>query len=206
MGCALHTDYSLESVEMRNMKVQDDKILAGCCGIYCGLCPRFQSTAKSRCPGCKILSLTISCKLYNCCVKQKGLVTCAECEQWPCEKYGRFFEYDSFVSHQVCQPNIKQIRKSGLRKWLAAQKKRRAILEEMLADWNEGRSRNRYCLAAALMPPALVQQAVRQAKQVMAKSNVDSSDVKTRARIMKSAIEEAASKSHIMLQLRKKSK
>ncbi len=91
------------------MSLAEEKNLVGCFGLYCGLCPMYQSIAKSGFPGCKILSLTISCKLYNCCVKRKGFDTCAECEDFPCEKYDEFFDWDSFISHKVCQPNIQQI-------------------------------------------------------------------------------------------------
>ena len=88
------------------MKMAEETKLAGCCGIYCGLCTRYQSTAPSRCPGCKTLSLEISCKLYNCCVKKNGLTTCADCDDFACDKYAGFFDADSFVSHKVCLPNI----------------------------------------------------------------------------------------------------
>jgi hypothetical protein len=109
------------------MKVAEERNLAGCCGIYCGLCPRFQSKAASRCPGCKILSLTISCKRYNCCVKKNGFETCAGCGEFPCDRYENFFDFDSFVSHKVCLPNLERIKNISLKKWLGEQSKRRQV-------------------------------------------------------------------------------
>ena len=188
------------------MRFADEKELAGCCGIYCGLCPRFQSTAKSRCPGCKILSLTISCKLYNCCVKAKGLVTCAQCDDFPCEKYDGFFDRDSFITHKVCLPNIKRIKKVSLKKWLQEQGQRRALLENLLANYNEGRSCSFYCIAAALMPAGLIKEAVNKAKKLMANNKVADSDIKTKAKILRAAIENLASRSKVDLKLRKKQK
>jgi len=188
------------------MKFAEEKNLAGCCGIYCGLCPRYQSTAKSRCPGCKILSLTISCKRYNCCVKAKGFVTCAECDDFPCKNYEGFFDWDSFVTHKVCRPNIRRIKKVGLRKWLQEQGQRRAILDNLLANYNEGRSRSFYCTAAALMSAGLIKEAVNKAKKLMANDKVTDSDIKTKAKILKSVIQNFASKDNIDLQLRKKPK
>jgi len=187
------------------MNLKEEKNLSGCCGIYCGLCPRYQSSAQSRCPGCKILSLTISCKRYNCCVKAKGFVTCAECDDFPCEKYEGFFDWDSFVTHKVCRPNIRRIKKVGLRKWLQEQANRRAILENLLANYNEGRSRNLYCTAVALMPADLIKEAANKARQIMVGVK-GTCDIKKRAKILRTAIQDLASRSKIDLKLRKKQK
>ncbi len=188
------------------MKLAEEKNLAGCCGIYCGLCPRFQSKAASRCPGCKILSLTISCKRYNCCVKKNGFQTCAECGQFPCDKYDKFFDWDSFVSHKVCLPNLDRIKTAGLRRWLGEQSKKRQVLENLLSDYNEGKSCSFFCIAAALMPPATVQKAVRQAEKTIAAGKTRGSDIKTKAKIVHSAIQANATKAGVDLKLRKGSK
>ena len=187
------------------MKLAQEQNLAGCCGLYCGLCPRYQSTAKSKCEGCKVISLTISCKIYNCCVKKNGFVTCADCTDWPCEKFDRFFDWDSFVSHRVCQSNIERIKKVGLKIWLEEQNKRRATLENLLADWNEGRSMSFYCIATALMPTDLIRDAVNKAKEKVA-SNKSDCDIKTKAKILRSVVQDLASKSDIDLKLRRKPK
>jgi len=188
------------------MRLKEEKNLAGCCGIYCGLCPRFQSTAKSRCSGCKILSLTISCKRYNCCVKAKGFVTCAECDNFPCEKYEGFFDWDSFVTHKVCGPNINRIKKVDLKKWLQEQGQRKVILNNLLANYNEGRSRSFYCTAVALMSAGLLKEAINKAKKLITNNKVADSDLKVNAKILKTAIENLASCSKIVLELRKKQK
>ena len=184
------------------MNLTEEKNLAGCCGLYCGLCPRYQSTAASKCPGCKILSLQLSCKLYNCCVKKNGLETCAACNDFPCEKYDKFFDGDSFISHRVCLPNLQQIQKVGLTRWLRQQNKRRQTLENLLADYNEGRSCSFFCVASALMPPVLVAKAVTQAQKTMGAEDVRDSDVKAKAKILRFAIENFASEADIDLKLR----
>jgi len=188
------------------MNLTEEKNLAGCCGLYCGLCPRYQSTAKSRCPGCKILSLTISCKLFNCCVKGKGFVTCVECDDFPCEKYEGFFQWDdSFITHKVCSPNIERIKKVGLKMWSQEQRKRRATLENLLANYNEGRSRSFYCIATALMPIDLIKEAVDEAQQMIVDDKRDC-DIKAKAKILRSVIQDLALRANIDLKLRKKSK
>jgi hypothetical protein len=188
------------------MAIEQEKNLAGCCGIYCGLCPRHQSKAASRCPGCKILSQTISCKLYNCCFKKNGFATCAECGDFPCERYENFFDFDSFVSHKVCLPNLQQVKQVGLRKWLTEQSKRRRAVENLLANFNEGRSMSFFCLATALMPPEKLKQAVTEAKKQIKRDKLGESDIKAKAKVVRSAIEDVASQSGISLKLRHRDK
>jgi hypothetical protein len=187
------------------MKQAQEKNSAGCCGLYCGLCPRYQSTAKSRCPGCKILSLTISCKIYNCCVKKSGFVTCAQCTDFPCDKYENFFDWDSFISRKVCLPNIERIKGVGLNKWLGEQSKRRQTLENLLTNYNEGRSCSFYCIATALMPFELVKKAIDEATKMSA-DNKMAADIKAKAKIMRATIQDFASKAGIDLKLRRKPK
>lgn len=180
--------------------------LAGCCGIYCGLCPRYQSKAKSRCPGCKMLSLTISCKIYNCCAKQMGFVTCARCDGFPCERFEKFYDFDSFVTRAAGRANLARIAEIGLRRWLGEQSKRRALLEELLAKYNDGRSASFYCLAAALLPVGSIKELLSVAHCAIAGRHVAESDMKAKANIVRAAIQEKASAGRIELRLRKKTK
>lgn len=186
------------------MRLADEKNLAGCCGIYCGLCPHFQSKAASKCSGCKILALTLSCKRYNCCVKKHGFETCAECGEFPCDKYEKFFDLDSFVSHKVCLPNLDRIREIGLTGWLREQNKRRLALENLLDSYNEGKSCSFFCVASALLPPEAMTRAVKQAEKTIAAEEVPAGDIKTKARIVRSAIQNAATKAGVDLKLRHK--
>ena len=182
----------------------EEEILAGCCGLYCGLCPRFQSKAPSRCPGCKILCLTFSCKLFNCCVKKRGFATCAECEDFPCKSNNpELHEYEYFVTHKPCIPNLERIEEVGLEAWLGEQRERRLVLENLLDNYNDGRSMSFYCVATALMPLELIDKAV---DEMLASSRSDDLDLKAKAKALRSVIEDSASKSSIDLKLRKKPK
>ncbi len=146
--------------------------------------------------------MQISCKLYNCCVKKNGLETCAACSDFPCEKYDKFFDGDSFISHRVCLPNIERIKQVGLTKWLREQCKRRRTLENLLAGYNEGRSCSFNRVATALMPMPLIDKSVKQAQKAIAADNVPYTDVKAKAKTLRAAIQGFASKEGIDLKLR----
>ncbi len=182
------------------MKQAKEEDLAGCCGIYCGLCPWFQSTAPSRCPGCRIRSQSVSCKRYNCCVKKNGFSTCADCSAFPCEKYEKFFDWDSFVSHRPCLSNLEAVRKRGLKAWLKEQGARRKLLEQLLADYNEGRSASFYCVVTTLMSPGEIGAALEEARRQMV--GTGDQDTKAKARIVRAALQERATAAGIDLRLR----
>jgi len=101
---------------------------------------------------------------------------------------------------------MQRIGQVGLNKWLREQNKRRQILESLLADYNEGRSCSFYCVASALMPPDSIEEAMNRANEIMVNNEVDDSDMKAKAKILRSVIEDFASKPGIDLKLRRKPK
>ena len=189
------------------MLTDEEMSLIGCCGLYCGLCPRFQSEAPGRCLGCKTFTFITSCKIRNCCVKKRGFTTCAECDDFPCERNNpQTHQYEYFVTNKVCIPNLYRIKGVGLEIWLQEQKKRQLVLENLLTRYNEGRSKSFYCLAAALMPVSLIEKAISEAREIIANNQINESDIKSKARLLKFIIKDLASKSDIDLKLRKKPK
>jgi hypothetical protein len=186
----------------------EEKHLASCCGLYCGLCPRFQSKAASRCLSCHLGEQHSYCSVYRCCVTKRGLFTCADCDDYPCERLSRVLGVeeglDSFISHKPALPNLDRIREVGLETYLEEQRARRLLVERLLADYNEGRSMSFYCRACALMPPDLVRQAIGEMDGMLANKRLNDLDLKAKARAMKSLVRESASKSGIDLKLRKK--
>jgi len=116
-----------------------------CCGLDCGLCPTYYTKGPSRCPGCcgpGFFEKHPSCSIIACCVKKNGFETCAECEDIPCTKIAKWDMGDSFISHKVCLSNLKQIKTIEIEKFVEIQKKRIELLEIMLDQYNEGRSKN----------------------------------------------------------------
>jgi len=80
------------------------------------------------------------------------------------------------------------------------------ILENLLTNYNEGRSKSFYCTATALMPVSLIGKAISEATEIMTNNRINESDIKSKARILKSIVQDLASKSDIDLKLRKKPK
>lgn len=128
----------------------------GCCGIDCGLCPRFYTAGNSVCPGCggtNFKEKHPSCGLLTCCVIKNGLEVCSDCKDYPCRRFDSEKEgYDSFVTHKKIFTNLSFIKKNGIACFIDQQKRRMNILKKFLTDYDDGRSKSFFCISCALLP------------------------------------------------------
>jgi len=128
----------------------------GCCGIDCGLCPRFYTEGNSKCPGCFGMDFEIKhppCSHANCCFKKHKKETCGLCNNFPCVKYDDKvkIEKDTFVTHKKIFQNLHFIKTNGLDEYIKKQKIRIRLLNILLEKYNDNRSKNYYCLATTLL-------------------------------------------------------
>ena len=172
------------------------KNLIGCCGLYCGLCNKYQSTAPSRCIGCKLGEQHSWCSIWNCCVKKHGFETCTECEE--------VFQCEIFLRRKVAEwipaaDNLRQIKAVGLKSWLIEQRERQALLEKLLQNYNDGRSMSFYCKACSRMSIDLINNAIAEAEKRLVSEKVAESEMKSRAKFLKTAIKDLALDSNVNL-------
>jgi hypothetical protein len=178
------------------MKNSEAKNLIGCCGLYCGLCNKYQSKAPSRCIGCKLGEQHAWCSIWNCCVKKRQFETCTECED--------VFGCTIFVRRKVeewipAADNLRQIKAVGLENWLNEQRERQALVETLLQSYNEGRSMSFYCKVCARMPIDSINEAVKETKGKLLVEKVDESDIKSKTKILKAVIKDIALKTNVSL-------
>ena len=76
-------------------------------------------------------------------------------------------------------------------------------MENLLTNYNEGRSMSFYCLATILMPPELVDKAINELKEKLAINQIDNSDIKAKATTLRGVIQGLAQGAGIELKLRK---
>ena len=115
-------------------------------------------------------------------------------------------EYDSFLTHKKAHPTQMFIREHGLEKFLKQQKRRIRLLETMLNDYDDGRSKSYYCIAATLLPIADLEKALDKAKQKIKSDKIRTDDIKTTSQILKGFLNDVATTKRIELKLRKKGK
>lgn len=176
----------------------------GICGLSCRLCPAYFRETKSRCLGCKSeYRMGAACPFHNCAVKKKGIEFCGFCEEnKTCEKWRKNREMgkkgDSLVCYQKVEDNIAFIQKNGIVEFENEQKTREQLLREMLAEFNEGRSKTYYCIAATVLETKELRQALNEAKK-----QTQRFDLKEKSRILHSILDGIAEKKHYCLKLRK---
>lgn len=172
----------------------------GCCGIECGLCPRFHTDGKSKCPGCggaDFADRHPPCSHRTCCAKH-GLEVCSQCAEFPCSRYAdrEKMERDSFVTHQRIFPNHELVMSYGFESLVARQDERVPLLGLMLAEYDDGRSKSFYCLAAALLSASALHSALSEVSSVNA-------DKRGKARMLKEVLTRFAGSEGIELKLTK---
>ncbi len=95
--------------------------------------------------------------------------------------------------------NLRQIKDYGLEDWLKEQKQRQTLLEGLLQNYNEGRSMSFYCKACARMSIKLINESIEEANREIVSKKIDKSDIKSKAKIMKTVIKDSALKANVNL-------
>jgi hypothetical protein len=175
----------------------------GVCGLDCGLCPRYYTAGPSRCPGCAgpdFPNKHPSCSFITCCVKKRGLEVCGECPDFPCAKFKSEEEYQqakessSYPPYKKVMPNLNAIKEHGIERFVEQQRRRIKLLERMIDDFDDGRSRSHYCRSAALLDLAALESSLNAAVRKIKADHVKPGDAKTKARILRAILDDLAFK------------
>lgn len=176
----------------------------GVCGLSCRLCPRYHTESKSRCLGCKTETrMAVGCPFITCAVKKKGIEFCWDCEDnIACEKWNahRAFgkQRDTFKCYQKLEDNISFVQRNGVDEFEERQKTRQKLLEEMLEEFNEGRSKSYYCVAATVLAVDELEEALRTARR-----QSRGMEVREKSKVLHSLLDTIAERMDYSLRLRK---
>ena len=126
-----------------------EEIRFSLCGLNCALCSMHLG---GYCPGCGGGAGNQSCTIARCSLEHGGIPFCWQCPEYPCPHYEGFDEGDSFVPHRNRQKDITLTQGLGLEAYLAQLEEKRAILEKLLAHYNDGRRKTFFNTAVYLLP------------------------------------------------------
>jgi hypothetical protein len=169
----------------------------GVCGLDCGLCPRYYTAGASRCPGCAgpdFRNKHPSCSFITRCVRKKGLEACGECPDFPCLKFKSDEEYQqlkgssSYPPYKKIMPNQNFIKEHGIERFIEQQRERMRLLETMINNYDDGRSRSFFCKAAALLDPGCLRGSLEEASRKIKTEKIKKGDVKKKAQVFKGII------------------
>jgi len=184
--------------------MKKDCIEIGICGLSCRLCPAYYRETKSKCEGCKSeYRMGAVCPFHTCAVKKKGIDFCGLCdENNTCAKWRKFREagkqHDSILSYQRLEDNINCIETNGIEEFEKQQETKEKLLREILMEFNEGRSKTLYCIAATVLE-------IDELESVLEKARAKSKglDIKAKSEVMHSILNEIAENKNYSLKLRK---
>lgn len=167
------------------------------CGLACLLCPM---QVGGYCPGCGGGAGNQSCAIARCSLEQGGPEFCNECAAYPCARYDEFDAADSFVPHSRRAADLARAGEMGPDAWLDRLRQKRAVLDQLLAGWNDGRRKSLYCAAAYLLEP----EALRRVMEALAsQSNLAAAPVKEKALAAAALLQAEADRAGISLKLNK---
>ena len=130
------------------------------CGLNCCLCPRYHTDGSSKCPGCGGIDFSLkhpSCAVITCNKKHDNVEFCFDCSSYPCKKYQEPSKADSFITYKnVLQDQADA--KTNLLNYLNTLEKKRDILSELIANYNDGKSKGFYCMAVNLLPLSMLEE------------------------------------------------
>ncbi len=96
------------------------------------------------------------------------------------------------------EDNIAFIQKNGVNEFEKVQKTRENLLKEMLQEFNEGRSKSYYCIAATVLEIEELEEALTKAKE-----DSIGLEIKSKSKVLHSILDEIAKRKNYYLKLRK---
>jgi len=100
--------------------------LAAPCGLYCGNCSdllldKVCHGCSCDCGQCAAEPHHTACVIYRCCITERGLESCAFCEDFPCTCIIQFAYDPIWRTHLPVLENLRRIKRIGVKTWLDEQ-------------------------------------------------------------------------------------
>lgn len=172
------------------------------CGLNCGLCPRYHTEGTSKCPGCGGEGFHLkhpSCSVISCNKKHDNVDFCFQCSSFPCERYNKPNNGDSFISYSNVISDFGKA-KNDLETYRVELNEKINILEFLINNFNDGRRKNFYCIAVNLMELAELRDIIKEIKDNVIKQEIPLKDKIEQVILL---FEFIADKEGIKLELRK---
>ncbi len=144
-----------------------------------------------------------ACPFHTCAMKKKGIEFCGFCdENLACARWGKFREmgkqHDSIVCYQKLEANIAFILKKRIDELEKKKKTRENLVRSMLSEFNDGRSKTFYCIAATILEIDELENVLEEAREKSI-----GFDLKAKSEVIHSLLNEIAEKRNYLLKLRK---
>jgi len=151
-----------------------DYPLFSLCGLCCGLCPRYQTDAASKCPGCGGEDFALkhpSCAVITCSKKHGDIQYCFQCAEYPCGRYARPGDADSFISYRNVRSDMDKAARD-LQEFKRELDAKVEIVEFLIKNYNDGKRKSFYCNAANLLTLADLKEIMKEIENSIEKQDI----------------------------------
>ena len=183
------TDIFMKGFERKNQ-------LFSLCGLNCGLCPMLLG---NHCGGCG--NGNQSCRIAKCSLAHGGIAYCFQCQEYPCEIYQNIDEYDSFITHRRRKADLERAQSIGIAQYNLEQQEKTQILSLLLSNYNDGRRKNFFCVAANLLELSELREGL---KQIQANDELSALPFKVQCQYVAEVFQKIADRRNIKLKLIRK--
>lgn len=142
-----------------------------------------------------------SCRIAKCSLEHGKVEYCYECKQYPCEKYQRIDEYDSFITHRRQKADLERAQSIGIAQYNLEQQEKIQILSHLLSNYNDGRRKNFFCVVVNLLELSELREAM---KQIRSNDELSLLSFKAQCSYVAEVFQKIADRRNIKLQLVKK--
>jgi hypothetical protein len=153
------------------------------------------------CPGCGGGAGNQGCAIAKCSLRHGGLEYCFRCGEYPCEKYENTEVFDSFITHRNQLSDMEKAQTIGMEQYRLDLGKKAEILQQLLQNYNDGRHKSFFCIAANLLE-------VQELKAVMDQISLEICNeylsIKEKAVVVERLLQTAAKQRCVELKLNKK--
>lgn len=163
------------------------------CGLNCGLC---SMKLGGYCPGCG--QGNRPCRTARCGMGH-SVEYCFQCGEYPCELCEHDDEYDSFITHKNRRADSEKARRIGVEAYNAEQAEKALLLNRLLTEYNSGREKTLYCIAANLLEIEDIKGALEKAEAMSGERSI-----KEKAAFVSDLLRKLAQERKTELKLRKK--
>ncbi len=170
------------------------------CGLNCALC---QMHLGGHCPGCGGGPGNQPCAIARCSRQHGEIEYCFQCKDFPCGRYGKAEEYDSFISCRNRTRDLEKAKEYGMDAYRAELDEKAGILHRLLDEYNDGRKKTLFCQAVNLLDLEDIKVVMDGIAAELAVSE-EEPPIKDRAAVSARLIQEKAKERGIELKLRKK--
>jgi len=108
-------------------------------------------------------------------------------------------ESSSYPSYKKVMSNLNFMKEHGIESFAEQQKKRIKLLQTMIANFDDGRSRSFYCKSATLLDLTTLENSLDKAIQTIETDNIKPNDTKIKAKILKGILSGVALKEGVKL-------